>query len=208
MDLGVKILSTYIGNQYRKFSGTSMAAPHVTGVAALMLSYIQTFQPGASVHDIFDTLRSTAQKSADITAGRTGNFEQIGIVDAYAAVEALANGLQNRVDLVPDDPSQCKHEVRLELSTDSKGFETAYRLKRLSDGENIWLESPNTLDNNAEYSETTCLDDNADACYRFDVRDMGQDGIDGSGIRLYYKGHELYHGGSFGSGGMLKFGEC
>jgi hypothetical protein len=183
-----------------------MAAPHVTGVVALMLSYIESFNPDASHRDIFDILRATARSDGDTTSSRGGQFGHVGVVDAFAAMEVLANGLQDQITLEVDDPTHCKAEVRLELSTDDKGFETAYRLKQIPDGPTIWTEAPNTLESNSRYSETTCLEV-TDACYRFDVRDMGNDGIQGTGIKLYFNGHELYHGGSFGGGGMLKFGD-
>jgi hypothetical protein len=204
--VGVDILSTFGGNKYRSFSGTSMAAPYATGVMALMLNYINKFKPDVSARDIFDILRATAVSEDDTTSSRGRNFGHLGVIDAYAAVEALANGLDNGQFSIKEDPSHCISEVRLELSTDDKGFETAYRLKRLSDGELIWMKPPNSLDSNSRYSEVICLDV-TDACYRFDIRDMGSDGIKGSGIKLYFRGHELYHGGSFGKGGMLKFGD-
>lgn len=202
--VGVAILSTFVGDEYRSFSGTSMAAPHATGVVALMLSYMKTHSPDASFRDIFDIIRATAVSDIDTTSSRGGNFGHIGVIDAYAAVEALAKGLDEGI--TNDDPTHCTSEVRLEVSTDDKGFETAYRLKRLSDGREIWMKPPNSLESNSVYSEVTCLDV-TDACYRFDIRDMGRDGIQGSGIKLYYNGHELFHGGSFGGGGMLKFGD-
>ncbi len=39
---GLKVLTTAPGNRYREFSGTSAAAPIVSGVAGLILSYIQS----------------------------------------------------------------------------------------------------------------------------------------------------------------------
>jgi hypothetical protein len=183
-----------------------MAAPHATGVMALMLNYIKRHKPDFSVRDVIDILRATAVSEDDTTSSRGRGFGHVGVIDAYAAVEVLANGLQEGQLSIENDPAHCMSEVRLELSTDDKGFETAYRLKRLSDGESIWMESPNSLESNSRYTEVTCLDV-TDACYRFDIRDMGSDGIEGSGVKLYFRGHELYHGGSFGKGGMLKFGD-
>lgn len=53
---GVDILSTYSGNQYNKISGTSMAAPYVTGNLALL----KQANPTATVKD----LRTLLQKNA------------------------------------------------------------------------------------------------------------------------------------------------
>ena len=56
---GVSIYSTNLGGGYRTLSGTSMAGPHVAGLAALMLSK----NPLLSVNDIENLLESTADGS-------------------------------------------------------------------------------------------------------------------------------------------------
>ncbi|MCB0345568.1 MAG: S8 family serine peptidase, partial [Bdellovibrionales bacterium] len=45
---GVGIYSTYPGNQYKVLSGTSMATPHVSGIAALVAAY----EPGLTVNQL------------------------------------------------------------------------------------------------------------------------------------------------------------
>lgn len=78
---GNRILSTYTENQYAYMSGTSMASPIISGVAALILSV----NPSLTVDQVKNILYST---SADLgTAGRDEEFGY-GRVDAEAAVLA------------------------------------------------------------------------------------------------------------------------
>jgi subtilisin family serine protease len=53
---GVSVNSTYLNNRYRSLSGTSMAAPHVAGVAALALSA----NPNLAPRDLANILIETA----------------------------------------------------------------------------------------------------------------------------------------------------
>lgn len=93
------ILSTYNAgtttpgaNSYNYLDGTSMAAPHVAGVASLLLSV----NPSLSPAQVLSILQSTATpfpggKCDDVTPTKTCGA---GIVDAGGAV-ALAKGLLN-----------------------------------------------------------------------------------------------------------------
>jgi len=79
---GVSVQSTYKGNTYSSLSGTSMASPHVAGVAALVWSYHKTCTPAK----IRAALNATAEDRG--TAGRDTQFG-FGIVRAKAAVDYL-----------------------------------------------------------------------------------------------------------------------
>lgn len=88
---GVDIVSTVPGGKVAPESGTSMAAPVVSGVAALLLSYFPSLTP-AQVRGI---LIETARPLRDLEVKRPGDEEQVrfgtlsrtgGVIDAYAAV--------------------------------------------------------------------------------------------------------------------------
>jgi thermitase len=72
---GSNIYSTYINSSYATLSGTSMATPHVAGLAALLASQ------GRSNSEI----RAAIENTADKISG-TGTYFQHGRINAYKAV--------------------------------------------------------------------------------------------------------------------------
>jgi subtilisin family serine protease len=88
---GVDILSTVPGNGYERESGTSMAAPVVSGLAALLMSYY----PSLTAADVKRIILASATKRADLRVALPGSGESVtfgtlsntgGIVNAYNAV--------------------------------------------------------------------------------------------------------------------------
>lgn len=75
---GRDILSTWLNNDYREASGTSMAAPQVSGVAALILAN----EPDLSV----EKLRDRILKSVDKIDSLTGKIENGGRLNAAKAL--------------------------------------------------------------------------------------------------------------------------
>ena len=65
---GVGIKSTLPGNRYGRFSGTSMATPHVAGVAGLLKSHNNTLSSGA----IEDLITGTTQGRSTTRGNRAG----------------------------------------------------------------------------------------------------------------------------------------
>ena len=82
---GVDVLSTYPDNTYASLSGTSMATPHVSGVAAL----VRSVRPSLTPAQVADILRSTARPLRDDAGDPVPNDRYgCGLVDADAAVHA------------------------------------------------------------------------------------------------------------------------
>ena len=83
---GVSILSTYKNKQYAYMDGTSMACPHVSGMALLLYSFIGGTRTKANA----DLVRNAIQDSAV----NVGTWVKYGRVDVRAALDLLG-GSQN-----------------------------------------------------------------------------------------------------------------
>lgn len=82
------VLSTLPGNQYGYLQGTSMAAPHVSGVAALIVSSYSS--PGFTPAMLKERMQQTADKLSTGYPGKLG----AGRVNAFAALENVSDGQQ------------------------------------------------------------------------------------------------------------------
>lgn len=78
---GVLIMSTLPDNEYDFLDGTSMAAPHVAGAAALLMSR----HPELSVEQVKSVLKSTALPTRGFTHGT------VGMINIRAAFEKVEN---------------------------------------------------------------------------------------------------------------------
>ncbi len=102
---GSDILSTLPNNQTGVMSGTSMAAPHVSGIAALVLSV----NPNLTQAQVRQVIESTCTKLPGYTYsnnsahpnGTWNNEVGHGLVNAYGAVYAVAPKI-----IIPNSPLQ------------------------------------------------------------------------------------------------------
>lgn len=96
---GVDLKSTVVGSKYEDLSGTSMAAPVVTGLAALLMS----FYPSFDYKKIKQIILSSSIKLNKLQVNQPGtgalvNFSELsssgGIVNAYEAVKMAEESLK------------------------------------------------------------------------------------------------------------------
>lgn len=82
---GVQIRSALPGGRYASWDGTSGAAPHVSGLAALVLES----NPNLSVSELEDILKSNTRNGSDNEYPQSPNYGYgYGVIDAYDAVQA------------------------------------------------------------------------------------------------------------------------
>ena len=90
MSPGVHIGSTYKDNGYIYLDGTSMATPHVTGLAALIVSLALRSGRKFSASDVYEIIRSTAKP---LGSGKGDPFFGEGLINVEAALQAAKEKL-------------------------------------------------------------------------------------------------------------------
>ncbi|MBI3960307.1 MAG: S8 family serine peptidase [Chloroflexi bacterium] len=82
---GDYVLSSVGSSEYMRASGTSMAAPHVSGLIALLVS--ADLQDGVRDFDVEDMERLMTLSAVDLGEPGADNYYGYGRIDAYAAVQ-------------------------------------------------------------------------------------------------------------------------
>ncbi|MCC5631673.1 S8 family serine peptidase [Nostoc sphaeroides CHAB 2801] len=91
---GVEVYSSVPNNQYATYSGTSMAAPHVAGIVALMLSA----NPNLTDAQVRQIVTETAENSTQSTNSNVSSVaSQAMSTTGYAKVDTAENSSQARI---------------------------------------------------------------------------------------------------------------
>eukprot|EP00980_Cylindrotheca_fusiformis_P008951 scaffold1910_cov87-Cylindrotheca_fusiformis.AAC.1 len=214
---GVNVRSTWNNGRYSSISGTSMATPHVSGVAALMLA----FKPDATPTELKTAMLNTAENPNKPNGGRNNQYGY-GIVNAQKAIEWLAsdnnnsggngNGGGNGGN---DNDVKCganELDFQLNIRTDDYGYETSWVLVDLQSNSAIKTVGEGTYGNNVDTTAQECL--SANKCYSVTIYDSYGDGISSSGqgnpgFQLLVNDQVIQNNKSFGSSITLpRFGNC
>lgn len=120
---GGRILSTVLKEKYDTLDGTSMAAPHVTG----LISYLLAFAPNLTVSEIKELLRRSARAiELESAGGRGPNNENpapgIDAFGALIALDLLRPGQPVQRALV--DIDDCTHDGNLRVDAHGREIET------------------------------------------------------------------------------------
>ncbi|MBY0508343.1 MAG: S8 family serine peptidase [Bryobacteraceae bacterium] len=109
---GVNVLSTFIGGAYQTLNGTSMAAPHVTGSVALILSRcaLNTAALKQLLLNSVDPLPSLA--GLTISGGRLNVYRALQQCGATAAPDFQLSASPSNLSIIPGETATTRIDVQ------------------------------------------------------------------------------------------------
>jgi len=137
---GSAILSTVPNNAYSEMSGTSMACPQVSGLAALMRSMRGNLTPVQIKQLIEANVQTKSQYADDATTS--------GLIDVLKTIQAITGG--STPDTTTKAPSNnvC---VKIKATTKNYGYENSWTFGSCS-----WTAVRGTTQDNQEYEVDCC----------------------------------------------------
>merc|ERR1712154_86040 len=113
---GSGILSTYPNNRYARLSGTSMACPQVSGLAALLMTMRANLTPIQVKNIIEQNVQSKSQYTDVATSG--------GLIDVLASV----NAVKNQGSVATTTTAKPADEVCTDITLETKdwGYEVSW----------------------------------------------------------------------------------
>ncbi|HAV43455.1 TPA: hypothetical protein DCX15_05515, partial [bacterium] len=136
---GVKILSTVLDNNYASWSGTSMACPHVSGLAGLILSQDPRLTP-AEVREI---IRKTADNIDAINPGYEGKLGT-GRINAH---KAILRSSSIKCEIIRPTLAWYKGTITIEATaSDSQGTPISLVEFQYSTDGTDWYDCPDSPD--------------------------------------------------------------
>ena len=212
MNFDCYICQSFAASRYMSLDGTSTAAPHVAGAAALLFSY----NISAPVSHIHNALMASAQDLDD--TGRDDFYGQ-GLVKTRDALDVLMATLSgnetlqdwsnpNLVDPFGEPVPTCSETevlVTVNLLTDRYGNETSWEVVR--DVDDFTVMAAAGFGSRAASSKSYCLPPN---CYTFQIYDSFGDGISGKygngSFAVIVDNEEILSGGNFTFSQNVSFG--
>jgi subtilisin family serine protease len=103
---GVRVLSCIPGNRFAEMDGSSMATPHVAGMAALLMGA----KPQATIDELEQAILGSCQKPQSMPQARANR----GVPDAVTAFQLLTGTQLAAVSVapIPRRPRKVTHKVR------------------------------------------------------------------------------------------------
>lgn len=118
------VRSTVSGNSYDYYQGTSMACPHVSGVAALMVSYAHRIGLTLTNTQVASILQSSSDNHYGVNSGYVGKLGA-GRVNAYNALMAIQPPMNPPLNLAA---TATHGSVTLTWSVPESGTPTGYKI--------------------------------------------------------------------------------